>query len=314
MIFDDEISDPTAKAKYFRDRSDLARLVHDSNNLLIGVFQLLKNRPVRPNDDLAAPILLTRHVMEMIDGVGVLAEKGCAEPCKNLLRSALEALLGVVYITKADSARRSIAYQLVHAHKQIKLYLKYDKTTPQGVAFDKAMTGDPFWHLTIPQWDFPKLIQNLEHLLKRPEFAPVEAEWQALKKKHPKRKDDPHWYSLFDGPGNVRELAAAMDMRGYYEMFYRYWSEGIHAGSAMMQAKPIKIAGVDKTIILPLRNPKELQSCATIAISFCLMAANSMLEKYAPDQAAEFGARYVNDIQSRYTALANEGPLYGLPW
>jgi len=113
MIFDESISSPDARLVYERRRSELARVIHDANQLVIEVFNVLKTQPNKePQHNHVAVLLLTRHAMEMVDGVGVLVEKGCAEPCKNLLRSALEAALGVLYIIEGDSARRNLAYQL----------------------------------------------------------------------------------------------------------------------------------------------------------------------------------------------------------
>ena len=151
MIFDDQIVDPIAKAEYQRQRSEFAAVLHDANNLVISAFDMLKTPRTQNGAEVhAAALLLTRHVIEMVDGVGVLVGKGCAEPCKNLLRGALEAALGVLYIIERDSARRNLAYQLGHAHKRIKLYSKYDKNTLQGRAFDAEMKDDEFWQTMKP--------------------------------------------------------------------------------------------------------------------------------------------------------------------
>ena len=45
----------------------------------------------------SAIILLTRHVIEYVDGVAILISQGGSQPCLPLLRSALEATMGVMY-------------------------------------------------------------------------------------------------------------------------------------------------------------------------------------------------------------------------
>ena len=74
----------------------------------------------------ATVLMLTRHVIESVDGVSVLVERGCAENCGPLLRSAFEAQLGLLYILDTDSKRRALSYQVAHAHRKIKAYRKCD--------------------------------------------------------------------------------------------------------------------------------------------------------------------------------------------
>jgi len=208
-----------------------------------------------------------------------------------------------------------VAHPLAHAHKRIKLYLKYDKSTPQGKAFDAEMKGDDFWDtMKHPPMHFPKMVKNLESMLRRPEFVPVEKEWQALRNRNPKKKEDPHWFSLFGGPTSVRALATHLNKRGYYEFLYRYWSDAIHAGSVMTQLKPIKIGERLHPIILPLRNPSELVTCGSVAIGFCLMVGHAVVEKYIPSHMTRFASRYAAEVQRRYMALSQAGPLIDLPW
>jgi len=54
----------------------------------------------------------------------------------------------------------------------------------------------------------------------------------------------------------------------------------------MTQIKAVKIDEKLQTIILPLRNPKELANSASVAIGFCLMVGHAVLEKYARLKAA----------------------------
>jgi hypothetical protein len=315
MFFDDKISDAKAKADYHRTRDQMATLLQDANNMVIKTLEMLQDRPIAKNH--AAAFLLARHLIEMMDGVGVLLSSGCAEAAKPLLRSALEAAMSMLYVVKEDSDRRNLALQLSDAHKRIKLYLRYDKNSEQGKAFDREMAGDTMWTAMKPQrHDFPQLIKNLEKIFVRPQFVPIEAEWKRLKAL---KKGDPYWYSFFSTLGNIKDLAKAVNMRGEYEFLYRQWSESVHGGNAMLQVKRVGEAKPDAegntpSAMVPLRNPEAMQTCVLVGVALCLKVGLGLVTKYAPDQLDSFRAKYIQDIQGRYLGLMDAGKLINVNW
>ena len=105
---------------------------------------------------------------------------------------------------------------MAHAHKKIKLYDRLDPTTPAGKELRRLLDGDPMedFFSALPFLNYPKMIANLQNMLSKPDFQPIEAEWQRLKALNKKR--DPEWFSLFGGPKNVRELAIHLGMAGMY--------------------------------------------------------------------------------------------------
>src|SRR4051812_2096715 len=53
-------------------------------------------------------LMLVRHVIESLDGVAILVSQSGSHPCQPLLRSALEAVLGVLYILEKDTKQRAL--------------------------------------------------------------------------------------------------------------------------------------------------------------------------------------------------------------
>jgi hypothetical protein len=255
-----------------------------------------------------APILLTRHVIESLDGVSVLIAQGCSHPCQAPLRSALEATLGVVYILQTDTERRAYAYQVAHAHRRIKLYEKGDPTTDAGREWRKVLSTDPCGDILsmLPPIDYKKAIANLQSMLAKPEFAPIEAEWQLLRAK---KKKDPEWYALFGGPQNVRDLAIKVGHPAMYEFLYRQWSTDVHAGSAL-DAVGRKDG---KTVIRPVRHPEILQTCAVLAATFSLLLTRAVLGFYAPEALPEFSTHYTDTIRQRQQELMTK-QVFTAPW
>jgi hypothetical protein len=233
MFFSDLLQSPQQRRDYERICGDFAAFVKDCMTCLLESYKAVHEAVIKINEPHnVTVVLLVRHVIESLDGVSVLVAQGCSEPCQPLLRSALEATLGVLYILQHDTKRRALAYQVAHAHKKIKLYQRADPTTPAGQDFRKSLHGDLCEDVfnRLPIVNYPKLIDNLKKMLETPTFQPVEAEWQKLKKE---RKGEPEWFSLFGGPQNVRELAIRVKWLGMYEFLYRQWSNETHAGRAM---------------------------------------------------------------------------------
>lgn len=258
----------------------------------------------------ATVYLLTRHAIEYMDGVSVLVSKGCAQPCQPLLRSALEAMLGIFYILEADSERRGLAYQLAHAHKKIKVYQRLDPTTDQGKQLRREIAADPCADILDKPlaFDYPKMIAGLQGMFLQPQFQPIEAEWLRMKVAHPKKKD-PEWYALFGGPTSVQALATKVGLPAMYEFLYRYWSNEVHAGSAMEA-----IGLMDgETVIRPIRHPEELQQAVNFAGHFGLALARKLVEVYEPEKMADLRSRYIDKIRQRAAEL-RQGKIINAPW
>src|SRR5262249_45649022 len=141
----------------------------------------------------------------------------------------------------------------------------------------------------------------------KPDFQPIEAEWQRLKALNKNR--DPEWYSLFGGPKNVRELAIHLGMAGMYEFLYSFWSESGHAGMAM---EAIGRKG-GATVLRPIRHPEQLQPAVQHAASFALLLAKRLVEVYAPAKWPQLQKQYTETVGKRAAELAG-GQIIRAPW
>src|SRR5262249_46594740 len=149
----------------------------------------------------------------------------------------------------------------------------------------------------LPAFDYQKAIDGLQGMLKQPMFEPIEAEWQRLKVSRGNK--DPEWYALFGGPTNVRDLAIRVGGPAMYEFLYRYWSNEVHAGSAM---EAIGEKDGD-TVIRPIRHPDELQPAVNFASQFSLALARKIVETYQPGKMVELRIHYIDKIHKRATEL-----------
>jgi hypothetical protein len=310
MFFPDLLPSDADRERLEKVCTEFGVFVQDCIGSLTQAFDVAQTEAAKENKfHHATVLLLMRHVIESLDGVSILVAKGCSQPCQPLLRSALEAMLGLFYILEADTERRALAYQLAHAHKKITLYDRLDPTTSAGQELRRVVAPDPCGDLfnSLPIINYPKLIAGLQKMFTRPEFQPIEAEWQRLKAA--RKNKDPEWYALFGGPQNVRDLAIKVGFPAMYEFLYRYWSNEVHAGSAM---EAIGHKDGD-SVIRPIRHPEELQSAVTFAAQFSFLLAMKVVGVYAPAKLADLRTRYIDQIQRRSLELARKKVIIA-PW
>lgn len=311
MFFLDGFESEEEWNKYEELISNLSHFVGDCVRYLIEAYSVAQLGSAQDKCYSHATVLmLSRHIIESIDGVSVLVERGCAQNCGPLLRSALEGQLGVLYILEADSQRRGLSYQVAHAHRKIKSYRKLDPNDPLGMQFRAELKDDPMADVfdQIPG-NLPMMIANLESMFMKPEFAPIEQEWQATRKNS--NNKDPEWFALFGGPRAVRSLAFHLKLGAAYEGLYRHWSDVIHAGSGLNHVGASNEPG--KIHIRPIRHPDGLETACSLAAQICLHTAQRLVQKYGPEKWEDFQQTYISKLEPIHTQVC-KGNLIHAPW
>ncbi len=239
-----------------------------------------------------AVVLLGLHVVEVVDAVAILTRHSCVSPTKNLLRSQMEAMFGIEYIAQGDSERKAIQYIVAHAHFRIDWYKKLDPTVETGKHLKARIRKDSSLHdLDIVGLDTTAYIANLENMLARPEYAATEAEWQRMRQV---RGGQIWWYSLFDGPKRVEELATAVGDHAWYELLYRFYSGEVHATNAIESLHGTH--GVEGAY-QPLRYPTDLPAVARIAVSMALRTYRKLIDMLCPGERQHYAAWYRNEVE-----------------
>jgi hypothetical protein len=311
MFFPDMLKSDADRRGYAEQCAAFSDYCNDCNKMLSMAWRIVSESGEPAKAEYHSSVLmLTLHVIEQLDGVAILVRQGSSHPCQPLLRSALEAVLGVLYVLEKDTKDRAFAYQLAHAHKKIRFYNRLDPTTPQGQEVRNLLEGDPMEPLfnALPLTNYPKLVANLEGMFRKPDFVHLEAEWQRLKAAH-HRKEDPAWYSLFGGPKSVRALSAHLKMLGLYLFLYGMWSENVHGGMAM---EALGKKG-ENVVMRPVRHPELVQSAVQHASSLALMLAKRLVGFYAPARWPELQRYFMAHLHQRSEQLLS-GLLLRAPW
>ncbi len=311
MFFPDLLPDGQRKA-YEALCAAMADFFHGCNRLLARAWEAAQAAAGKTGKEHHSSVMaLSRHAIESLDGVAVLVGGGGGHASQPNLRAALEATLSVLFILQKDTERRAMSYIVAHAHKRIKLYNKLDPTTQSGQDFRKLLENDILGGFfdQLPLIIYPDKVANLQGMLARPEYKPIEAEWQRVKTGPPKLREDPAWHSLFNGPKSVREMAIRLNMAGMYELMYRFWSDEVHAGNALEA-----FARMDgEPVYRPVRHPELLQSVVQHGTSLALLLAQWLIETYAPESRAGLKAEYREKLKQRADELRG-GRLINAAW
>ncbi len=257
------------------------------------IFDWIVSKP-NPNGDKDLPIIMSfRNALELIDSISILLKNSSIEPCKLQLRTLLETIFTINYITEKDSETRAYNYLVCQFHEKINSYKRLDINTQQGRQFSSEMKRDRL----VGKMDFSKYpnlqpnISNLTQLLKKKNYSKSEQEYQRLKKK----KSKPIWYQFFNGPNNIIELADYLNLIGIYNLLYRFFSKNVH-GQDVIDGR-ISSGKPGFTEFMQIKDPTNAQFICQLTVSLSIDLFKTVILFYAPDKLANFENWYIVEIR-----------------
>jgi Family of unknown function (DUF5677) len=210
----------------------------------------------------------------------------------------------IEWILQDDSERRAMAFMVCNVHQELKFIQKIDEQTPRGKQFKQKLKGTPVENVQAPSSvDMEKDRQKRFSILLSPKYREAEEEYQRL---IAQKEKNPSWYRLFDGPNNLEELASKVGMIAWYEIFYRQWSELVHA-TDLLEGK-VKTNG-DKTSIQKMRYPVGVEHVYVNTITIALQVYEKMLKQFAPSKMPVFLDWYESEVRDFYKRLNSENPV-----
>lgn len=227
----------------------------------------------------------------MLDGVEILLDSSCVVASRTPLRSAFEASLGLRYVLQSDVNQRAMAYLVADLNERINWYKEMDPDTDAGRRFRTEMG------VSEATSDFPfptpeacrSSALRLRSLLQREDFKRISEEYDAVAAKRKR----PPWYSLFDGPGNLRELAIKLGEGANYLILYRTWSKTTHAADLYRQLT----GGSNGTAsVRVIRNPLGIATTYVHACSVGIESARVVLEHYRPGELKQQAKWFMTEV------------------
>ncbi|MCU5408027.1 DUF5677 domain-containing protein [Bacillus cereus] len=214
---------------------------------------------------------LFRKLIEQADAGYLLASNDLEGPLTVMKRSVLETYLALRYILQNEETAKDRAYSYY-------------------VGFLKDSNNDMRIWLTQQKMDVSDL--NLEtfiniqsELLRNPKLKYILQEWKKTKRKS-KKQHDPSWYSLFNGPKSLKQLAdCLMESESLVYKIYGSLSQEAHSYKALDATNYIEL--MDKPLELkPIRCRVDPSDVTNIR-SFCTGAMFEAIKYLFPDRLHE---------------------------
>ncbi len=257
--------------------------------------------------DETAPVTLSmRHILELLDSSSINIRSSCVDPCRLILRGALESLFAVKYILESDRTRRAMAFMVTYVHDRLRKYRKLNFESEDGRKFKEKIRKDQLVgniSFSAPHSLIIDAITNMESLLKEPEYRGANSEFHRRKKE---TSGFPAWHSLYGGPRTIESLAEHVGCSALYNILYRQWSTAAH-GMDIIQGK-IAARG-DKAAVLQLRLPTEAQALSFFAVTIGLELIQTVIRGLVPERMMEYQKWYSYEIRSTYLALSKGNPI-----
>ena len=312
-----------AKAiKNFNLLSSLLLDFRDYGSIIISSI-LLDDKGVTPHVRIVASVLL-RRVIEDIDAISVLINEAVPDPCFLYLRRLYENLIYLKFILKEKekSEERAKAYHVNHLQKKRKDAEFYDFSTPSGkkqiAKMKKDGINEDISNLSI---DSKNEVDGINKELQEEQYQNIINEIDRIKKENneiiKKRKKGERggeilgtrWYSLFDGPANMKLLSEEVDCSGLY-FFYCQFSKYTHSENEL---ENIDLSKTGQAGLHQIRNPEHTQKIVLMALEFGYLSYHIALETLKPQCLNSFYKYYQNNIEPSKVEL-KKNDIFEMNW
>jgi hypothetical protein len=257
--------------------------------------------------DHATPLMMMFAFGEAIDGVSVMVRAGSARNCPQLLRTGFEIALSLQYVLQEPTTckQRSLAHEFYHLQGELKWAQKCDPLHELGKQIRAELKGDALadlFDVGKRGIDVKKEQAIWEGKLNSPRYADVRAEIDRIKaaKKKAQSENKPfgessaNWYSLWNGPKDVRGLAARLNHLAMYEILYRTWSAVTHGEASLKRISGRADGGM---LLDAIRTPAGLPEMAQHACNLTMIVANVVVDKVVPEQREWLQQHYLTTLR-----------------
>lgn len=216
------------------------------------------------------PIVLFRHAIQVADAVEVSLSRSSVMPANMLLRNLFETMVSLMYMCKADSERRGMAwlYHTIHSRAQ---WMK-GIANPDVSGIMAEMFRDAFASQMTEQLKFIRDFFDSPH-------------WRDVRENIKQQKKFRYWYSLFGGPINLRCLAEHVGVLDEYVVRYKSWSSEAHATSTYDMLREYDDG---RAAFVPIRSPEKLLDVGSTTLSYLLRSTGTMIQYMRPDECEQF--------------------------
>lgn len=289
----DEVKEIIEQASYVLDLV-ITRFGEVENEMIIGTSRI---------DNFVDVVIISfiRKIMEQLDSINVLYSVSLFEPAQIILRSLIENIIGLEFILKDDTQKRSAAYYLEHHYQELdKSELYFNAESEYGKLIIAQKGKDEF------DEDCKKLEkkrQALERLIKsKTVFEETDAarkrKLETKKKKIGKKKKVYiQWYEVCSNITSLYGLMKETGYEKYYDAIYGGLSIESHGLSATMGMN----VNENGYLLKLIRNPEGGATTFGLACIFSIGVLHRIYQYLEDEESeiAEFKVFYEEFVKKR---------------
>ena len=242
--------------------------------------------------------MFLRDLLEKSDSISTLIRNSNIEPSKIVLRSLFETTLYIRYLVEENFEDRSMSFLIWNAKNKIRTLKAFDKNDQSYQETLRLLEKDEFFDKTFLD-EIPSAELNIKKQLKilsLPDYQRYDKEYERIKKAD---KRNPNWYSLFNGPKSIQQLALKVNIPFLYEILYRKWSENVHgtdiiSGRIVKRENPNLEAGKVNADIVQINIPKDAQEITSYTLLLILMTIIKLRDKKLKKREQEIKEWYIS--------------------
>jgi len=258
------------------------------------------NATARGHDEHAGLLFPYLRTIQLLDGVEVALDGSSGTAAAVLLRSAFEGLMAVEWVARDTSLRYGAAYVVAHANRRILDLSRFQRGHHAHAELSAAIAADEYGRrVRLPEEpDIQRRIQSLEMLLKKPWLTEAQAEYTRLRAT---RRGQVPFFSLWNGPTSLEQVARALGFAGHYALYYRAWARAAHVEDA------VELLGTadGQRAIRVFRATDDIQQGYGMGAYFGLRAMRTLLGVYRQEELdSGFRIWFARDVQERYHQIA----------
>ncbi len=237
----------------------------------------------RIGDEHLPPLLFLRNIIELTNSISILVNSGSIEPAKIILRSLIECVFSLEYMLENNSKNRALSYLVWQIHKDIYFLDKLNLESQMGKQFKNELEKDKLLKqnnnnefFQSPGIKIQKRIN--EKLLSASHLKPIVEEYQKTCSKF----KNPNWYSLFNGPKDINQLAKYIKLNASYELLFRGYSNNVHSTDNLKNKLILDEDG--RMSLSGIRSISNLNEVTQNSINFVLLAYINFCKNRIPNK------------------------------
>lgn len=240
-----------------------------------------------------------KNILENADGISILIKYSSVENTKLLFRVLIENILNLEYLLEKDSKNRAIAYIVCTLYKELNFFNKMDPQTDPGKEFRAKLKNDRvFKNISIPFSE--RIKQGVEKNIEINEFESAKKEYQRTSKS----RKNPNWFSLYDGPKNIEQLAKHLNLYYLYEGFYRGYSENVHGSNVLKN----NLVETENGIRIGVMRENQFANNISLEVLDCLaFTYHNFVQKRIPEK-NEILEKWLVDFNKKYDSVRSQLP------